>query len=463
MRMMASRAGRSMWARAASAALALSVAAPLAAQTSLTIYNDGRVLVRRQVPMDLPRGQSQHTLVTGPMDPGTLFPLDPGVSFVAGSYDAGVDQQSALRRAIGRRLVFRVGKDTSSAEVIGVDPERYKLPDGTISFQAPGIPEYPADLVTVDPGYTFTVTSSEARKSLGLGYFVQGGGWAASYQIVIAGETARMMGQAVVNGGPLRVRDAELQLLAGRVSVAEPARAGIAPRAQAMMVAKNAYEAEAPTEEKVGEFHLYTLPGRNSLEPGVTTSIGLFTPAAARVHKTFEVHGQIPYWGGLAQYGQEDDVPVNITYTIERPRKTDLGDRPLPGGVARLFEADSSGRLQLIGESAMPHSPAGEDLHLAAGVAFDLTAKRVQTGYSTRRDTLPGGLRTVATADYRVTLNNAGATPATVYVVEERGGEWNIVSSSVPPEKQSSTRTRFAVPVPANGRAVLTYRVRILW
>ena len=155
---------------------------------------------------------------------------------------------------------------------------------------------------------------------------------------------------------------------------------------------------------------------------------------------------------------------MRITYTVERPRKTDLGDRPLPGGIARLFEADSSGRLQLIGEAAMPHSPAGEDLRLGAGTAFDLTAKRVQTSYSTRRDSLPGGgWRTAATADYRVTLSNAGDRAATVNVIEERGGEWSVVSSSVKPEKQSSTRTTFAVPVPANGKTVLTYRVRVLW
>ena len=53
-------------------------------------------------------------------------------------------------------------------------------------------------------------------------------------------------------------------------------------------------------------------------------------------------------------------------------------------------EPDSAGRVQLIGESSIDHSPAGEDLRLNAGTAFDLTAKRIQTSYATRRDSIFG-------------------------------------------------------------------------
>ena len=148
-----------------------------------------------------------------------------------------------------------------------------------------------------------------------------------------------------------------------------------------------------------------------------------------------------------------------MSYTVKRPRKTDFGDRPLPGGVARLYEPDSAGRLQLVGEAALDHTPAGEDLRLSAGTAFDITAKRVQTTYTTRRDSL----RTWATADYSVTLSNATDSAVTVDVMEQRPGEWSVLSSSLPGEKLSSTVTRFRVIVPARGEKVLTYRVRVKW
>jgi len=165
----------------------------------------------------------------------------------------------------------------------------------------------------------------------------------------------------------------------------------------------------------------------------------------------------------VAAYGNEDEVPVNVTYTVQRPRKTDLGDRPLPAGVVRLFEPDSAGRLQLIGEAAIDHSPAGEDLRLGAGTAFDLTAKRIQTTFVTKRDSAGGTWRTIATADYKVTLTNAGDAAVSIDVIEQRGGEWSVIASSVKPVKVSSTRTSFPVSVPARGKTTLTYRVRVVW
>jgi len=129
-----------------------------------------------------------------------------------------------------------------------------------------------------------------------------------------------------------------------------------------------------------------------------------------------------------------------------------------------VYQADSSGQQQLVGEAALQHTAAGEDVRLSAGTAFDFTAKRVQTGYVTRRDsTKTRGVHTVATADYRVTIANATDSAATVDVLEERGGEWSVLSSSAPAEKLSSTRTRFRVKVPARAEATLTYRVRIVW
>jgi hypothetical protein len=62
-----------------------------------------------------------------------------------------------------------------------------------------------------------------------------------------------------------------------------------------------------------------------------------------------------------------------------------------------------------------------------------------------------------------VTITSAKDTAVTVEVMEERFGEWTVLSSTVPAEKLSSTRTRFRVRVPAMGEATVTYRVRVIW
>jgi hypothetical protein len=439
---------------------------PLTAQTSLTIYNDGRVLVRRTVPANVPKGASTQRLGLGALDPATLFSLDSTITLERVSYDGAVDEMSVLRRSVGKRLVFRLSepRDTVSALVLGVDPLRLQLPDGRISFAPPGLALYPSDVVVVEPSATVSVRSANAREQMRLGYFTTGASWQASYQVVLGREGARVTGMAVLPSESLRAENAEIHLLAGSVGRAQPPPGPPRPlmREEARMAAQAM--SDVAVEQRVGEFHLYSLPGRSTLLPGQTTSVSLFEPAQVKYEHNYIVHGDVPYWGFLPQQGEQVDLPVEITYTLKRARKTSFGDLPLPGGVGRLYQPDSAGGLQLVGEASLDHTAPGNDLRLKAGNAFDLSARRVQMNYVTRRDsTKARGVHTVATADYRVTLKNALDTTVTIDVQEERAGEWSVVASSVPAEKVSSTITRFRVRVPARGETVLNYRIRVIW
>ena len=442
-------------------------AAPVAlgAQTSLTIYNDGHVLMRRTVPVSVPKGASTQRVALGALDPASLFSLDSTVTIGGLAYDGAVDEGSVLRRSVGRRVVFRLpeSKDTISALVLGVDPLRLQLPDGSVAFSPPGAAMYPGDVVVADPTTTIRLSSAKALDRLRLGYFTTGAAWRASYQVVLGTADARVTGSAVIESQTLRAEDAELQLLAGAVGRADQPQPPVPYAARGVLSEAVAMDKMAATEQRVGEFHLYSLPGRTSLLPGLTSTIALFEPAQVKYERNYVVHGQVPWWGMLPQQGDETEVPVEVSYTLKRPRKSEFGDRPLPGGVVRLFQADSGGRTQLIGEAAMDHTPGGEDVRLSAGTAFDLTARRVQTTYSTRRDSTKAGWRTLATADYKVTVRNATDSATTVDVREERSGEWSVLQSSVPPEKISSAITRFRVKVPARGEATVTYRVRVVW
>jgi hypothetical protein len=446
--------------------LAPAPAAPLGAQTSLTIYNDGRVLVRRIVAAAVPGGASTQRVVLGPLDPASLFSLDSTVAITGLAYDGAVDEASVLRRSVGRRVVFRLpeSKDTLSALVLGVDPLRLQLPDGRVTFSPPGAALYPGEVVVAEPAVSLRLESARALNRLRLGYFTTGAAWHASYQVLLGARDARVTGSAVLESRTLRLDDAEVQLLAGSVGSARQEPPPPVPlQARAAMADEARMEKGFASEQRVGEFHVYSLPGRSSLLPGLTTTVALFDPAQVKYERHYVVHGLVPWWGGLPQQGDESEAPVEVSYTLTRPRESDFGDRPLPAGIVRLFQPDSAGRAQLVGEAAMDHTPAGKDLRLTAGTAFDLTARRVQTSYATRRDSTKAGWRTLATADYRVTVRNATDSAATVDVQEERSGEWSVLQSSVPAEKISSTITRFRVKVPARGETALTYRVRVVW
>ena len=447
-----------------------SPASPSAGPASLTIYQDGRVLVRRALPVGIPRGGSTVHALLGDLQPATLFATDSGTFLTGYQYDASVDAGSALRRAVGRPLRFAVPPvgdrpaDTVTATILRVDPLQVKLPDGSISFELPGRPLFPPELVPTDPSVALSVQSVARRDTLRLGYFTQGAQWEADYEVVLGRSTALVSGKAAITSSGLQATDAQIQLLAGQVNRAGPSGGMVMQNsvARKAMAAPNAFE--SASEQRVGEFHLYSVPGRLTLTPGTTTAAALFDPTSGPYQRRYIVPGDVPYYGPLNQHpGDENDVPVDVNYVLSRKRGTDFGDRPLPGGVARIYQADSSGRLQLIGESSLDHTPAGQELRLDAGTAFDLTARRTQTDFRTARDSSGGRWWTVATAAYRVTLSNATDTAATVEVREERYGEWKVTSSSVPAHKVSSTLTRFLVTVPARGDAVLRYTVQARW
>jgi hypothetical protein len=458
------------------AALALlSVALPLAAQqapaTSVTLYQDGRVLVRRAFPIRVANGMSTQRVPLGPVDPASLVSLDTTVAITGAVTVPGADQEGALRAAIGRSIVFRLGpvlRDTISAVVLGVDPIRVRLADGTIFFGLPGQPTFPSDLVASAATTELRLSSRRGTDRLRLGGFAQGGGWNAMYSIILRGTTAQVNGLASF-ASPFQEDDVEVQLLAGQVNQA-PAPSGPMGQLRARMaMAESRAMADAAGsagEQKVGEFHLYTLGGRHQLRPGVLTSVALFEPATAPVAKSYEVRSSVPFWGYWGQTGDEGETPVAVFYTLQRARRTPFGETPLPQGAVRIFEADSAGRMQMIGEAGVGHTAAGEELRINAGSAFDLVAKRIQTDYQTGQEPVPGSprrTRTFVNAAYADTLRNQGAAEAVIDVMVERGGEWRIVESSIPAERLSNSKYRFRVRVPARGEAILTYRIRSSW
>ena len=211
-----------------------------------------------------------------------------------------------------------------------------------------------------------------------------------------------------------------MQLVAGNTgNVARPMPA--MARRDMLMAQEAAAVGKAVGEQTVGDVHLYTLPGPQTILPGQATAVALFEPLNVAFEKNYVVSGYIPYWGYLPQQPEEGEVPVEVSYLIKRPLDSEFGDRPLPGGIARVYQPDSAGQLQLIGEAGLDHTAPGEDLRLSTGTAFDLTARRIQTAYITRRDSTRSGWRTRAEATFRVTIANATDSARVVDVHERRG------------------------------------------
>ena len=104
---------------------AAALAGPLAGQTSVSIYGDGRAVVRRTLPQALVPGRNTVTLrgaVAEGVDLATLFSPDPAVALVSAALQPASDRAAALEAALGQTLAFVRGGDTLRATVMRVAP-----------------------------------------------------------------------------------------------------------------------------------------------------------------------------------------------------------------------------------------------------------------------------------------------------------------------------------------------------
>ena len=435
-----------------------------AQETSLTIYSDGRVLVRRTLPVAVPRGTSTIAVDLGvrEVDPGSVVVLDEGVQLAGLHYTSATGQEGSLRRAVGGMVMFRSefgnGVRYSRGTLLSVDPVAVQVDSG-VMYALPGVPVFPPAMVQLQPRVDLSLESPRALNSLHLLYQSAGLSWGASYAVLLprgGSGQARMTGTAaIVNGAGLAMSGVELQLIAGDIRRAESPGSDVrgVMRLNAVVVTAMG----GADEEAVGGSHVYTLPGRHDLVPGETRTIALFPAATAAVAPELV----LPQGGyGIVQAWPEplrDQHPV-ISYRVRRPVQpaNGFGALPLPSGIVRVYEPDSAGRLQLVGEVPIAHTPAGRDLQLTTGTSFDVTATRSQTAYERRGD------RDVSSG-YRVVLNNAGSQAVTVSVRDVCPGRCEIESSTVRGENVTASMVSFPVPVPPGGTTTLDYRLRARW
>ena len=130
---------------------------------------------------------------------------------------------------------------------------------------------------------------------------------------------------------------------------------------------------------------------------------------------------------------------------------------PMPAGVVRVYQADSKGGVQFVGEDRIDHTPKDETLNLKIGNAFDVVCERKQIDF----EKIAGNVYEV---EYEITLRNHKADAgrpskstsrsAAPGACSARSHEWT---------KTAAWAAQFKVPVAAEGTAVLKYRVRVTY
>jgi hypothetical protein len=277
--------------------------------------------------------------------------------------------------------------------------------------------------------------------------------WNADYVLTIGSNQkgADLNGWVtVVNNSGTDFRNAQVQLVAGevhRVTEAPPS----APRALMKAAVTGAAQF---AQEPISEYHLYSLERRTNLQDKETKQISLLAATGVGFSKVFEVDGQQYYYHNAQRPGEPIKEPVQVHIKFKNSQENSLG-MPLPAGTVRVYQGDSKGRVQFIGEDRIGHTPNDETLDLRIGNAFDVVAERKQTDFKSFGRAFEFA--------FEISLRNHKPDPITVIVNEPIGGDWTMADSNYKYEKTGAFAAQFEVSVAANAESVLKYRVRVQW
>jgi hypothetical protein len=294
---------------------------------------------------------------------------------------------------------------------------------------------------------------SAGEQKLEADYMTKAVNWNADYVLTLPGEDAAAdlsSWVTVSNSSGVNFRNTRLQLVAGQVHQAVQ---NIMPMAGRMVAMEAKAAAPGVSEEGLSEYHLYTIERPVTLPDNSSKQIAFVRASGIKVQKTYEITGQQFYFYSPYQGGESAKQPVEAHLKFKNSESNSLGV-PLPAGTVRVYQADSNGRMQFVGEDSISHTPKDEELNLNIGNAFDITAERKQTDFQNLG-------RDVYESAFQITIRNHKKAAVTVDVNEPVNGTWTVLQSNFKYEKASAFSIRYRVPVEADGQSVLNYRVRV--
>ncbi|HEV8247356.1 MAG TPA: DUF4139 domain-containing protein, partial [Polyangiaceae bacterium] len=368
-----------------------------------------------------------------------------------------------LKKYVGKKLKIaryneKLGSDEiKDAELLAIEGGPVLRIDGQIVTGFAGrylFPELPANLLP-KPTLVWLLKSGVAQQKLEVTYLTRNLGWKADYVLLLtdddrAGDLSGWV--TLENNTGTSYQHAELKLVAGDVQrVAPPPPPEAAYDRDADGIADSA---DVLHQESLFEYHLYSLARPTDLLDKEKKQVRLLDAHGIAVQKKLSLRGLDWYYRSLAG-SLPPKQKVGVYVEITNSEKFGLG-QPLPKGILRVYKADKSGARQFVGEDAIDHTPRDEKLEVKLGEAFDVLADRRQM-----RWTALGACR--SESSWEIKISNHKDNAERVELVEPASGDWEIVESSQPAQREDARTFKFEVDVPARGTTTVTYRVRVKW
>src|SRR6266508_4627280 len=283
-------------------------------------------------------------------------------------------------------------------------------------------PELPSNLYT-HPTLIWTLDNSGGGKHRVEASYLAGKlSWNADYVLTVARDdkAADLDGWVtLVNGSGTSFRKTKLQLVAGDLNRVRQAFS----RAMEMNAKMADAAVAAPmAQESFSDYHLYTLGRKTTINNNETKQVSMLNGTGVPVRKRYVVDGQAFYYRNAQHPGAPLKDVVQVYYQFKNEQPHGLGV-PMPAGVVRVYQDDSKGGLQFVGEDRIDHTPKDETLNVKIGNAFDVVAERRQIDFQKIAVN-------VYDVEYEVTVRNHKTAAIGVEINEPIGGTWKILRSS---------------------------------
>ena len=460
----------------AAAAAPAQDASTLEDQTELavTVYNSDLALVRDVRTLQLPRGVTDLRFmdVAATVNPATVHfrsltePARLNVLEQNYEYDL-LEPEKLLRKYVGRDVTLvRMRQDGGTLREEAVTARLLSFNNAPV-WQIGGeivtglhadhirFPELPGNLFARPTLIWSLNNEGGTRHRVEASYLATKLSWNADYVLTVARDdrNADIDGWVTVtNGSGTSFRNASLQLVAGELNRVRQ----MFDRTEADLMAPRAAVAqERMAQESFSDYHLYTLPRKTTINNNQTKQVSMLGASGFDVVKRYVVNGQAFYYRNAQTPGAPIKDVVQVFYQFKNDTKAGLG-LPMPAGTVRVYQADSKGGVQFVGEDRIGHTPKDETLKLKIGNAFDVVAERKQIDFQKIATN-------VYDVEYQVVVRNHKSTPITVEVNEPIGGTWRIVRSSHEWTKTDAWAAQFNLPVGVDGTTTLNYRVRVTY
>lgn len=455
-------------------ALALLLAAPAAAQqveegpggpdrVSLTVYNQNIALVEDVRNLNVPAGRSRQEFpgVSASIRPETVGLSGRGLSVVEQNFDydlltPGKLMESAVGNEIGivRTNPGSGAQSTERARVLAANQGVVlQIGDRIEVLRDDGVPtrvifdRVPQNL---RPRPTLSVTldaEGAGRRETTLSYLTSGLTWKADYVARFdekAGKLDLTGWVTLTNNSGATFSNAQTRVVAGDVNLIN--QGGYNPRPPVRVSNTRGNGTQSGGQGALADVYVYPLPEAVTVANNQTKQVGLIDAAGVPATKRY-----LRVVDGF--YSAEEPIAAEVGVIFANGS----GDaaRALPAGVIRVYVKDEAGEPRFIGESQVDHSPAGSEIVVTTGDAFDVTVQPRLVSSERVSKRLVDYFRTRYAMEY--TVRNARPEPVTVEVRQRGlGRDTELTDQSIPGEMRDARTVVWRVPVPANGETKLT-------